>query len=333
MNSSDMNSRDTEGADIGLSVVVPVFNEVENVPTLIQEIHDVLATLNLNSEIIIVNDGSRDGTGKILDEWAKKIENLKVVHLRKNFGQTSALVAGFHQANGAIIISMDGDLQNDPRDFPKLIEKLNEGYDIVSGWRKNRQDKLMSRKLPSWVANRIISMATNVKLHDYGCSLKAFRKEVVDNINLYGEMHRFIPAVASWMGIELAEIEVNHRARTRGQSKYGISRTFRVILDLITVKFLLSFSNKPIQVFGFAGMVALFAGAIMFFWVVVQKLVFHIPAHRPLLTISLLCILSGLQFICFGLLAEMMIRIYHESTTKPIYAIKSITHGRASSVR
>lgn len=328
-----MNSRDTEGADIGLSVVVPVFNEVENVPTLIQEIHDVLATLNLNSEIIIVNDGSRDGTGKILDEWAKKIENLKVVHLRKNFGQTSALVAGFHQANGAIIISMDGDLQNDPRDFPKLIEKLNEGYDIVSGWRKNRQDKLMSRKLPSWVANRIISMATNVKLHDYGCSLKAFRKEVVDNINLYGEMHRFIPAVASWMGIELAEIEVNHRARTRGQSKYGISRTFRVILDLITVKFLLSFSNKPIQVFGFAGMVALFAGAIMFFWVVVQKLVFHIPAHRPLLTISLLCILSGLQFICFGLLAEMMIRIYHESTTKPIYAIKSITHGRASSVR
>jgi glycosyltransferase involved in cell wall biosynthesis len=307
-----------------LSIVVPVYNEVENVERLALEIVSSLKPLNLSSEILFVNDGSVDGTTEKLNELSKKIPNFKAIHLRKNFGQTSAMVAGFDTAQGDILISMDGDGQNDPADIPRLIEKLKEGFDIVSGWRRKRQDKFFSRRLPSIIANKIISWATQIKLHDYGCSLKAFRKEVIDNIHLYGEMHRFIPAVASWMGIRLAEIEVNHRARQFGTSKYGIARTFRVVLDLITIKFLLSFSTKPIRVFGFWGLTTFFIGALGFFWVVFQKFFLAIPAQRPLLTVSLMMILSGLHFLCFGLLAELQTRMYHESTNKPIYAIKNI---------
>ncbi len=312
-----------------LSIVVPVYNEAENVERLVSEIASVLNALPLRSEILFVNDGSTDGTDEKLNELTKKIPNLKAIHLRKNFGQTSAMVAGFDTAQGEIIISMDGDGQNDPADIPRLIEKLKEGFDIVSGWRRKRQDRFFSRRLPSMIANKIISWATQIKLHDYGCSLKAFRKEVIDNIHLYGEMHRFIPAVASWMGIRLTEIEVNHRPRRFGVSKYGIARTFRVVLDLITIKFLLSFSTKPIRVFGFWGLSAFLLGSLGFFWVVVQKFFFDIPAQRPLLTVSLMMILSGLQFLCFGLLAELQTRMYHESTNKPIYAIKGVTCGEA----
>lgn len=307
-----------------LSIVVPVYNEAPNVEALVQEINDVLESLSLRSEIILINDGSTDDTYLKLDILHTKYLRLKVINLRKNFGQTSALVAGFDNANGNIIIAMDGDRQNDPKDIPNLLKKIDEGFDIVSGWRKQRKDKYLSRRIPSMLANKIISVATGVKLHDYGCSLKAFKREVILNTNLYGEMHRFIPAVASWMGVNLAEIEVNHRPRTLGVSKYGISRTTRVILDLILVKFLLSFATKPIQIFGFWGLLALIFGMLLSGIVVFQRFFMHIPANRPLFSIAVMLIISGFQFIGIGLLAEIQIRMYHESTKKPIYAIKNI---------
>ena len=307
-----------------ISIVVPVYNELENIEGLVEEIDSVLEKLKLESEILIVDDGSSDGTFEKLETIFPRFKRLRVIHFRKNFGQTSGLVAGFDHALGEIIISMDGDGQNDPADIPKLLQKIHEGYDIVSGWRRVRKDKLVSRRIPSIIANRIISSATGVKLHDYGCSLKAFRREVIQNTNLYGEMHRFIPAVASWMGVKLAEIEVNHRPRLRGTSKYGISRTIRVVLDLITVKFLLSFSTRPIQIFGFWGLGTIFLGSFLFLWVVYQRTFMHIPANRPLFTIAILMILSGLQFICLGLMAELQTRIYHESTKKPIYTVKNV---------
>jgi glycosyltransferase involved in cell wall biosynthesis len=306
------------------SIVVPVFNEAENVASLVEEIDSVLRDLPLKSEILFVNDGSTDETQVRLESLFAGYARLKVLCLRKNFGQTSALVAGFDHSSGDVIIAMDGDGQNDPRDIPRLLEKIREGYDIVSGWRKKRRDRLFSRRIPSMIANRIISISTGIRLHDYGCSLKAFRREVILNTNLYGEMHRFIPAVASWMGVRLAEIEVNHRPRTAGVSKYGLSRTIRVILDLITVKFLLSFSTKPIQIFGLWGMGALVAGGLFFFLVVFQRFFMSVPANRPLFTVAVFLILSGFQFISIGLLAEIQIRMYHESTHKPIYAVKNI---------
>ncbi len=308
-----------------ISVVVPVYNEQENVALLVEEIEQVLSHLeNKEYEIIFVNDGSIDKTKDKLKELTTQYPSLKAINLRKNFGQTSAMVAGFDHAVGNIIISMDGDRQNDPNDIPKLLLKMDEGYDIVSGWRKDRKDKLLSRKLPSIIANKIISISTGVKLHDYGCSLKSFKHEVIKNTDLYGEMHRFIPAVASWMGVSLTEIEVNHRPRMAGVSKYGISRTTRVILDLITVKFLLSFSTKPIQIFGSWGLSSLTLGLSFSLIVIIQRLFWAIPANRPLFTVAIMLILAGLQFICFGLIAEILIRMYHESTNKPIYAIKDI---------
>lgn len=307
-----------------LSIVVPVYNEELNVKSLLIEIDTVLDALKLKSEIIFINDGSFD---KTYEELAKVFDNysrLKIINFRKNFGQTSALVAGFDYALGEIIVAMDGDGQNDPKDIPKLIDKINEGYDLVSGWRKNRKDKFVSRRLPSMIANKIISLTTNVKLHDYGCSLKAFKKEVIKNIDLYGELHRFIPAIASWMGVQLSEIVVNHRPRLKGVSKYGISRTIKVILDLITVKFLLSFSTKPIQIFGFWGLISLGLGSILFTIVVYERFFMSIAAQRPLFTVSILLILAGFQFICLGLMAEIQVRIYHESTKKSIYTVKNV---------
>ena len=307
-----------------LSIVIPVYNEEENVESLLREVDDAVSVLNLKTEIIFINDGSRDRTYERLENLFPRFPRLRVINFRRNFGQTSAMVAGFDHALGDIIVAMDGDGQNNPADIPRLIEKIREGYDIVSGWRKNRQDKFITRRIPSMIANKIISMSTGVSLHDYGCSLKAFKKEVIKNTNLYGEMHRFIPAVASWMGVKLAEIEVNHRARTRGVSKYGLSRTIRVVLDLITVKFLLSFSTKPIQIFGLWGLSAIFLGFVLSAWVAFEKYVMAVSANRPLFTVAILLILSGLQFICLGLMAEIQIRIYHESTNKPIYTVKNI---------
>lgn len=306
-----------------ISVVVPVYNEVDNVERLYDQIDRSLRTLNRPYEILFVDDGSRDGSLEKLREIRQSDQNVKLISFRKNFGQTAALSAGFDHAEGEVVITMDADLQNDPADIPLLLEKIDEGYDLVSGWRFDRKDKWFSRRLPSMLANKLISWATDVKLNDYGCTLKAIRKEVVKNITLYGELHRFIPAVASWMGVRIAEVKVNHRERLAGTSKYGISRVFRVLLDLITVKFLLSYSGRPIQFFGLPGLLCGFLGGLLAAYLAFQRLVLGLPiGDRPLLLLAVLLIIVGIQFIVFGLLGELQIRTYHESLKKPIYFIK-----------
>ncbi|MBF0291992.1 MAG: glycosyltransferase family 2 protein [Nitrospinae bacterium] len=308
-----------------ISLVVPVYNEEPNIEPLMREIVPALSRITDNFEIIAIDDGSRDGSYEKLKKLHAEEPRIKVIRFRANFGQTAAFSAGFDKARGKIIITMDGDLQNDPADIPAMVAKLNEGYDIVAGWRYDRQDKLLSRKIPSIIANKIISMTTNVHLHDYGCSLKAFRSEVVKNIKLYGEMHRFIPAIASWMGVDVAEMKVNHRPRTAGKSKYGIGRTVRVVLDLITVKFLLSYSTRPIQIFGFIGLISGLLGFALALILSVQRLFFDTPlSNRPILLLAVLLIFIGVQFVSMGLLAELQARTYHESQNKPIYAIKEI---------
>jgi glycosyltransferase involved in cell wall biosynthesis len=306
-----------------ISVVVPVYNEVDNVERLYSEIDRSLRALNRPYEILFVDDGSRDGSLEKLRRIRESDEAVKLISFRKNFGQTAALSAGFEHAEGEVVITMDADLQNDPADIPLLLEKIDEGYDLVSGWRFDRKDKWFSRRLPSMLANKLISWATDVKLNDYGCTLKAIRKEVVKNITLYGELHRFIPAVASWMGVRIAEVKVNHRERMAGTSKYGISRVFRVLLDLITVKFLLSYSGRPIQFFGLPGLLCGSVGALIAVYLSFQRLVLGLPiGDRPLLLLAVLLVIVGIQFIVFGLLGELQIRTYHESLKKPIYFIK-----------
>lgn len=308
-----------------LSVILPLLNEEPNIEPLYAELRDALAELKLEAEIVFIDDGSTDGSFALLQRLRAADPRVKIIRFRRNFGQTAALAAGFAHARGEIIVTMDADRQNDPRDIGKLLETIDAGYDLVNGWRFARQDAWLSRKLPSRIANKIISLTTNVKLHDYGCTLKAFRREVVQNINLYGEMHRFIPAIASWMGVSIAEVKVNHRARTQGKSKYGISRTLRVILDLITVKFLLSYSGRPIQFFGPLGLLCGGAGVALAGVLAVQRLFFGVPlSDRPILLLGVLLIFIGLQFITFGLLGEMQTRIYHESQNKPIYVIREI---------
>lgn len=308
-----------------LSVVVPVFNEEKNINILYQELIDVLIKLDLTFEIIFINDGSTDKSLAILSELQENDSRIVVISFRKNFGQTAALSAGFDYALGDIIITLDGDLQNDPKDIPKLLQKLSKGYDIVNGWRFDRKDSFFSRRLPSIIANKIISYSTNVKLHDYGCTLKAFRKEITQNIKLYGEMHRFIPAIASGMGSEVAEVKVNHRERKFGKSKYGISRTIRVVLDLITVKFLLSYATRPLQIFGLLGFNCGIIGFGFLLYLIIQRQFFNVPlANRPLLLFSILLIFMGLQFITLGLLAELQSRTYYEAQNKPIYMIRQI---------
>ena len=305
--------------------MIPLFNEEESIVTLFQELMDTLKSTGYEFELIFIDDGSTDRSLSILEKIYKDNPEVVVISFRKNFGQTAALSAGFDHARGDIIVTLDADLQNNPKDIPKLLEKLDEGYDVVNGWRYERKDPFFSRRLPSIIANKIISTATNVKLHDYGCTLKAFKKEITKNIRLYGEMHRFIPAVASGMGVSIAEVKVNHRSRKYGKSKYGISRTIRVILDLITVKFLLNYATRPIHVFGFIGFVSGILGFLLALLLTIQRQFFDIPlANRPLLLLAILLIFIGLQFITLGLIAELQARTYHESQNKPIYAVRKI---------
>ena len=313
-----------------ISVVVPLYNEEDNVQLLYEEIKGVLDTMAEQAEIVFVDDGSRDTTLAKLEVIQAGDDHVRVVSLRRNFGQTAAMTAGFDHARGGVIITMDGDLQNDPHDIPQLVGKLNEGYDVVTGWRYDRQDPFLSRKLPSQLANRLISRVTGVGLHDYGCTLKAFRREVIDNINLYGEMHRFIPAIASGMGISFTEVKVNHRARRFGTSKYGISRTIRVVLDLITVKFMLSYATRPLHVFGTVGVVSSLLGVLIALVLTVQRQLYGVAlANRPLLLLAVLLIFMGIQFITIGLLAELVVRTYHESQKKPIYYVRTV-HGESA---
>jgi glycosyltransferase involved in cell wall biosynthesis len=310
---------------IEISIVIPVFNEAENLPELHQELHRACAGLKRSYEIIFIDDGSTDGSFEVLKGVQARDPRVKVIRFRKNFGQTAALAAGFDYAGGDVIVTLDADLQNDPNDIGALLEKMDAGFDIVSGWRKNRKDRFLSRRLPSLLANGLISRITGVKLHDYGCTLKAFRKEVVKSISLYGELHRFIPAIASHMGIAIAEIEVQHKPRLRGKSKYNILRTPTVMLDLLTVKFLLSYSTKPLQIFGLFGIAGGLAGGILGLWLSYERLVLkHSIANRPLLLLAVLLIVIGIQFITLGLMAEIMVRAYHESAAKKIYHIREV---------
>jgi len=307
-----------------LSVVIPLYNEEENVQMLFERLKGTLDHLKKEYEIIFVDDGSTDRTLSILEDIQAKDKNVVVLSLRRNFGQTAAFAAGFDFARGDVIVTMDGDLQNDPADIPKLLELIKDN-DLVSGWRRKRKDPFFTRRLPSIMANWLISNVTGVKLHDYGCSLKAYRRDVIKNLKLYGEMHRFIPAVASWYGVRIAEVETVHHQRLRGKSKYGISRTMKVVLDLITVKFLQNFSTKPIQFFGPVGIVSGFLGFLILLYLSIDKLFFGRDiGGRPLLLLGTLLIIVGIQLIGMGLLGEMLVRVYHESQKKPIYVIKKI---------
>jgi glycosyltransferase involved in cell wall biosynthesis len=308
-----------------LSVVIPVYNEEENIDPLMRELEGVLSPLGKTYEVVAVDDGSRDGTFSALRKMRCMLPILRVVRLKRNFGQTAALAAGLAYADGKIVVLMDGDGQNDPADIPVLIKMLDEGNDLVAGWRYNRHDALFSRRLPSMIANCLISWTTSVKLHDYGCTLKAMRSEVAKNLRLYGEMHRFIPAIAYERGAQIAEVKVNHRPRLRGQSKYGLSRTLRVILDLLTVKFLSSYSTRPAHVFGLMGVISGLTGFAFAFYLSVEKLVYkHNIGNRPLLLLAILLIFIGFQFVTMGLLAEMLARTYHESQDRPVYVVGEV---------
>ncbi len=308
-----------------LSVVIPAFNEEENINHLYDELKGVLRTSGYSHEILFIDDGSCDNTLAILQEIQEKDDTVLVISFRRNFGQTAAMSAGFDFAEGDIIITMDADLQNDPHDIPAFMRKIEEGYDVVTGWRHDRKDAFINRKLPSIIANKIISWTTGVNLHDYGCTLKAFRKEVIKNIKLYGEMHRFIPAIASGMGISFTEIKVNHRPRRFGSSKYGISRTLRVVLDLLTVKFLLSYSTRPIQVFGLLGFISGTIGFVIALIMTIQRQFFGVPlGSRPLLLLAVLLIFIGIQFVSMGLIAELQARTYHETQQKPVYFVRKV---------
>ncbi|HEX8652299.1 MAG TPA: glycosyltransferase family 2 protein [Pyrinomonadaceae bacterium] len=317
-----------------ISVFLPVLNEEPNLRPLHAKLDEALKKLGRTAEIIYVDDGSTDSSLAILRELAGADPRVRVVALRRNYGQTAAMAAGIDAARGRVLIPMDADLQNDPADIVRLLEKLDEGYDVVSGWRKNRQDKLVTRKLPSMMANRLISWIGGVPLHDYGCSLKAYRRESLEDVRLYGEMHRFIPIYASWAGARVTEIPVEHHARTMGQSKYGLSRTVKVVFDLMTIKFMASYHTKPIYVFGMFGMIAIALSFIAGLWAMVLKFwkgTSFILTPLPVITVVMLAI--GVQFLLMGLLAEMLVRTYHESQAKRIYAVRETIgiQGQATS--
>lgn len=306
-----------------LSLFLPVLNEEENLCPMHAKISESLESLGKTAEVIYVDDGSTDKSLQILKEIAAGDERVRVISLRRNYGQTAAMAAGIDAAKGEILIPMDADLQNDPGDIKRLLDKLDEGFDVVSGWRKDRQDKLFTRKIPSWIANSIISKIGGVELHDYGCSLKAYRRDVIQDVRLYGEMHRFIPIYASWAGARVAEIPVEHHPRTMGKSKYGLSRTIKVIFDLITIKFLASYQTKPLYVFGSFGLIAFIISILAGIWAFILKLVYGVSfilTPLPLIAIVLLAI--SVQFFLMGLLAELLVRTYHESQDKAIYSVR-----------
>ncbi|NJR23681.1 MAG: glycosyltransferase family 2 protein [Richelia sp. CSU_2_1] len=308
-----------------VSAVVPVYNEVESLPHLIEAIASALQASGLTYQIICVDDGSKDGSAALLKEMAASRDDLCAVILRRNYGQTAAMSAGFDRARGRVIVTLDGDLQNDPADIPLLLAKLDEGYDLVSGWRKNRQDNTISRLLPSKIANWLIARVTGVRLHDYGCSLKAYRSELVADLNLYGELHRFLPALAFIEGARIAEIPVRHHARRFGQSKYGIWRTFRVLMDLLTISFMKKFLTRPMHVFGLLGMISMVLGTGLGVYLTFLKLGFgQSIGNRPLLILAVVLLLTGVQLFCFGLLGEVMMRTYHESQGRPIYRVREV---------
>jgi len=321
LNEDEAAQRAAEAPEV--SIFLPVYNEQPNLRPLHAKLDEALRSLDRTAEIVYVDDGSTDGSLNILREIAEVDPRVRVVALRRNYGQTAAMAAGIDAASGTVLIPMDADLQNDPQDISRLLEKLDEGYDVVSGWRKNRQDKMFTRKIPSMIANRIISWIGGVPLHDYGCSLKAYRRESLQDVRLYGEMHRFIPIYASWAGARVTEIPVKHHARTMGKSKYGLSRTLKVVFDLMTIKFMASYQTKPIYVFGMFGMfafaISLLAGLYAVFLKIFHKADF-VQTPLPILTIVMFAV--GVQFLLMGLLAEMLVRTYHESQAKAIYAVR-----------
>jgi glycosyltransferase involved in cell wall biosynthesis len=310
-----------------LSIVVPIYNEVESIEKLIAAIVNSIKinSPQLSYEIICVDDGSLDGSAEIVSQLAKTTADLKAVLLRRNYGQTPAMAAGFEYARGKVIITLDGDLQNDPADIPLLLEKLEEGYDLVSGWRINRQDAAFSRLLPSKIANWVIGKVTGVQLHDYGCSLKAYRAELIADMNLYGELHRFLPALAYIEGARIAEIPVSHHARRYGKSKYGLGRTIRVVMDLLTVFFMKKFLTRPMHVFGTFGAISLLIGVSIGIYLTFLKFALGQDiGDRPLLILAVLLLLTGVQLFCFGLLGELLMRTYHESQKRPIYRVRDV---------
>lgn len=308
-----------------ISVVIPLFNEEENIKLLYPKLKHVLDNLGKNYEIIFIDDGSTDKTAALLHRIYTEDTKVKGIIFRRNFGQTAAISAGFDYAKGEIIVTLDADLQNDPKDIPRLIEKIEEGYDVVSGWRAERKDPFLSRRLPSCISNWLTSLFTGVKLHDYGCTLKAYRREIAKDIKLYGEMHRFLPALASWVGASISEVKVSHHSRKYGKSKYGFSRINRGFLDLLTVKFLLSFATRPIQIFGKFGLISIFAGFICGIILIVAKFIYGVDmTGNPFLYLSILFLLIGGQFISMGLLGEIISRTYHESQGKSIYFIREV---------
>lgn len=312
-----------------LSVLVPVYNEQESLQELYEKLRSALDSLNRSWELVMVDDGSTDASWSILQKISAADSRVHCISFVRNFGQTAALAAGIDYAAGQIIIPMDADMQNDPADLGLLLEKLDQGFDVVSGWRKNRQDELFTRLIPSWLANKLISIISGVPLHDYGCSLKAYRRAVIKDVRLYGEMHRFVPIYASWMGARVTEIPVTHHARKFGVSKYGLSRTFKVVLDLILVKFLSSYATKPIHIFGAMGLWSMLGSFLAFAWMVVLKLFYATSfISTPLPIMVAVLALLGVQFIFMGLLAEILMRTYHESQDKPIYCVKSVFNGQ-----
>ena len=314
-------------SNVALSIVVPIYNEEESLPFLVNQLLEVLQPMKETFELVLVNDGSSDNSAEIIRKLSFEIPELVGVLLRKNYGQTAAMAAGFDISSGEIVVTLDGDLQNDPADIPLLVNKIRDGFDLVSGWRYRRQDAAISRKLPSKIANRLIGKVTGVRLNDYGCSLKAYRKEVLTDMRLYGELHRFLPVLANIEGARITEVKVNHRARQFGSSKYGIDRTFRVLMDLLTVWFMNRFLTRPMYVFGFGGILAIIGSFITSFYLLTIKLLGEDIGNRPLLIFALLLAVTGVQLFGFGLLGELQIRTYHESQNRPIYRIRDTFRG------
>ncbi len=314
---------------LSVSVVVPIYNEVESLPLLVEAIATILQDNHISYEIICVDDGSSDGSTQLLKKIAQSRSDIVAVLLRKNYGQTPAMAAGFKYARGEIIVSLDADLQNDPADIPLLLAKLDEGYDLVSGWRKERQDDTLTRLIPSKIANWLIGLVTGVKLHDYGCSLKAYRLELIEDLHLYGELHRFLPALAYIEGAKITELPVRHHPRVYGKSKYGLGRTFRVLMDLLTIWFMKTFLTRPMHIFGFLGLLFMVIGGILGGYLTFIKLgLGESIGNRPLLILVVILLLTGLQLFCFGLLAELLMRTYHESQNRPIYRIREVVSSR-----